>query len=283
MVPQFDNLVLSSFLLYLDHQICYYGSGYQTVTTEFYPVNSKYNGYTCYASPYRQITIDTSLPGVVPFTGAYLGNTFVTTGVSGLKDIDYENGRIYFSTRPSSSVSGSYTIKDFNIEINSESEEELLFAKKLTPRPKISINPTGLSSEERPYPIIYIHNESVSSEGFAFGGTQKNNYLFKVIIFSDSQFKLDAVKSICRDLNEKYVPILSAEEFPFNNLGGLRSGVYNYNQLTEGKVTAGSGVFINKVYSANAFRYAYNTPNLNPEVKVGILVFDIEAIRNPST
>ena len=69
MKPQFDNQVLSSFLLWFDNKLLTKGEAYQNVTGQFYSVLDDYYGYNAYASSYSQIVADASIPGAVLPTG----------------------------------------------------------------------------------------------------------------------------------------------------------------------------------------------------------------------
>ena len=100
MKAQFDNQVLSSFLLWFDHTLLNVGEAYQNTTGQFYNVSQEFAGYQTYASSYSQIVSDASIAGATIPTGLYVGSNLVNVGQgagTGLYAIDYNNGRSYWS------------------------------------------------------------------------------------------------------------------------------------------------------------------------------------------
>ena len=66
MESQYDNVVMSSFLLWLDHTLLSKGKAFTNTSSFFYDVNSLYNGYNTYGSPFRQFVADESIKNNVP-------------------------------------------------------------------------------------------------------------------------------------------------------------------------------------------------------------------------
>jgi len=183
MKPQFDNQIMSSFLLWFDHKLLSKGEAYQNTTGEFYSVSDEFYGYDTYASSYSQLVSDVSVSGVVIPTGLYVGNNLVNVGEGGsdgLYAIDYGNGRSYWSGTQSSTVSGSFSIKDFNVFLTNSTEDEILFQTQYTNRNKIStVVPTGLEPDTKTYPVVYLKNNGSFNEPFAFGGQDNTNVHFR--------------------------------------------------------------------------------------------------------
>ena len=122
MKAQFDNQVMSSFMLWFDNRLLTKGEAFQNTTGQFYSVSDDYYGYNTYASSYSQIVSDASISGATVPTGLYVANTLVNVGEggnTGLYAIDYGNGRSYWSGAQSSDVTGSFAIKDFNVYLTS--------------------------------------------------------------------------------------------------------------------------------------------------------------------
>jgi hypothetical protein len=282
MLSHFDNLVIGSFMAYLDHSLIKNAQAYINHSGYFYPSNTIYNGKYTYASPFSQFIADTSLSGPVIMSGIWLSGTFTTTGTNGFYGIDYQQGRTYFSTQVvgNTAVSGQYAIKDFNICLTSDSDEQILFENKVNLRPKLSIAPTGLLNNEITYPVIFLKKESSEDKPFAFGGTKESHLTIKAIVMADSQFKIDAIEGFCRDLTHTHVPILNREEMPYNNFGGLKSGSYHYDNLVNGKILAGSGAFIKNVYCNKLNR---SIENINDDAYLALIYFELSAIKGYST
>lgn len=228
---QFDNLLVPSFIYWFDHKLLDKGEAYTNHTSMFYRNSCKYPSTVAYSSPFKQFVADSSITGANIPSGMYLNGNFIPRGTSGVK-IDFENGRFLCNSNVTGSVSGSYAIKDFNVYYTSESEEKLLFNTKYSLNPKTHQELTGLAEGTKTFPAIYIKYEPSENEGFAFGGMDSTNPIFRAIVLSDSSFKLDAACSIFRDTNSTCFGILSATEMPFNIYGDYKSG-YNYTTLAD--------------------------------------------------
>ena len=111
MKAQYEHEVVSSFLLFLDHQLCSRGKAYTNYASYLYPAEKNYlkpdrTNYYSYASPFKQFIFDQSLvyhqadgkvraPNIP--SGLYLGENFVLPGQDGLISIDYQMGQAHFS------------------------------------------------------------------------------------------------------------------------------------------------------------------------------------------
>ena len=282
MTPQFTNQLISSFILWLDNLILKKGSAYTNVGYKFYDVSDIYNPYKTYASPFGQFVADSSITGATIISGVYLNNSFLTTGQSGFIGIDYNRGRVYFNTNITGTLSGNYAIKDFNIVLTDKPEEVILFETKYSVRPKTNQTITGLNEDQFNYPIIFVKNNGGQNEPLAFGGMDTTNIDIRLIIMTDSLFTLDAICSILKDSNRLYIPLISAQEMPFNALGGFKSGSYNYNSLISGKIDNQLATYITNVYVS---KYQQNTyqeiRNINPTVYTALVDYATETYRFP--
>ncbi len=250
MKPSYENLLVSSFLLYLDNRILTNSSGFYTYGSQFYPILQTYNGYTTYSAPFKPLIADASVPGATVMTGIYVNNVPITKGQSGLAEIDYVNGNLYFSSPlpAGTRVSGNYSFNEVAVNLSSFSDVTVLFETKLSLRPKVPQIPTGLFNNQLSYPIIFIKNEAGNNEPFAFGGMKSTKSEINAYIFAESQFQLDAICSNFKDALHEYVPLLAANEFPFNNMGGFKNNVaYNYTGLAGNRVSQGQGALITSV------------------------------------
>jgi hypothetical protein len=283
MKPQFTNNIMSSFLLWLDNKILTKGEAFYNVGSKFYPTNTIWNGFYAYSAPYKQFIYDSSVPGATVMTGIYLNNNFIGTGISGFKAINYQEGLVLFSNNVNSStISGNYSAKEINVKLVADSEEKVLFETKYYKNGTITVN-TGNYTNYEPFPVIYVSNDRGSNEEFAFGGEDITRNIINCIVFADSSFQLDALKSIFEDSERTCMPILTGWEFPFNVYGHLKTGYFNY-----------TGVYAQKIQNDNSIAYVQDVNNLklnselmkdireiNPNIFVKIYQFDIEAIRNP--
>ena len=286
MKPQFDNQVMSSMLLWFDHTLLTKGEAYQNTTGQFYSVSDEFYGYNTYASTYSQIVADASVTGATIPTGLYVGDNVVNVGeggADGLYAIDYNNGRSYWSGAQSENVTGSFAIKDFNVFLTNSTEDEILFQSQYTNRNKISnVVPTGLESDTKTYPVVYLKNDGSSNEPFAFGGQDNTIMNVRAIVIADSQFEIDAIGSLFRDEARSMISLFTASEMPFNQFGYYRNGTqYNYTGVT-GPKSSSEGLYLEEVNVSRFDRVLENeVRKFNPNVFSTIIDFEISKIRFP--
>ena len=285
MKVQFNNIVMSSMLLWFDNKLLSKGEAFVNFSSNFYPVESQYFGFYTYGAPYKQMVVDSSISGASIISGIYINNVFSKIGENSLTGINSSQGHLYFTSQinnPTTSLSGNYAVKDFNIFLTSETEEDLLFETQFQLNPKTSQNPTGLPLNAETYPVVYLKYQGGDNEPLAFGGLDKTNINVRAIILSDSIFKLDALTSIFRDTVRTYVPLIYENEMPFNILGSTNNGSFNYNNLTANKLQNNDYLYIDNVYVSkidNRFINSYN--KLNPNVFTAFIDFELSKNRYP--
>ena len=285
MKAQFDNQVMSSFMLWFDNRLLTKGEAFQNTTGQFYSVSDDYYGYNTYASSYSQIVSDASISGATVPTGLFDANTLVNVGeggYTGLYAIDYGNGRSYWSGAQSSDVTGSFAIKDFNVYLTSRTEDEILFQTQYTNRNKISsVVPTGLEPDTKTYPVVYIKPDGSVNEPLAFGGQDNTTINVRAIVIADSQFDIDAIGSLFRDQRQINIALLEASEMPFNQFGYYRNGQYNYTGLVEGKDDS-QQIFLEDVNISRFDRVIENeVRKFNPNVYSTLIDFELSKFRFP--
>ena len=284
MKPQFDNKVMSSFLLWFDHTLLSHGEAFTNYSGKLYEVDALYNGLYTYGAPFKQFVQDFSISGATVPTGIYLDSVFITPGQSSFSGINYEQGHVYFTseiTTPSTRLSGVYSVKDFNVYLTNEAEEKLLFETKFNLRPKTTQTEAGLAPNEIVYPAIFIRNNGGFNEALAFGGFENTVINVRAIVLADSQYLLDGVCSIFRDRARSFVTLFDSVDMPFNSLGGFKNGVkYNYTGALVGKTSENQYVFIENV-SISKFNREINlkVDNLNPNIFNGVIDFEISKPR----
>ena len=293
MKPQFDNQIMSSMLLWFDNKLLTKGEAFQNTTGQFYSVSDDYYGYYAFASSYSQIVSDASIAGgvlptggadVLPSTpGLYIGGTFVDVGTPPLEAIDYNNGRCYLNQSNSSDITGSFAIKDFNVFLTNQTEDEILFQSQYTNRNQISgIVPTGLEPDTKTYPVVYLKNDGSYNEPFAFGGQDNTVMNIRAIVVADSQFEVDAIGSIFRDQRMTNIALFDEADMPFNSFGGYRNDVqYNYTGIAATKNDS-QQMFLEDVNVSRFDRTLENeVRKFNTNVYSTIIDFEINKIRFP--
>ncbi len=280
--PQYLNLVNASFLLWLDHYLLEKGNGFTQTNSQFYPIGRTYNGLFTYASPFQPIVADSSI--TEPPTGIYVDGVYYNRGDGNFIDFNYAKGQAYFNSNLNGVISGDFSIKDVNILPLDVSEDKLLFETKFYLRSKINQTLSGLKSDSYTYPAAYVKCEYGKNEPFSFGGMDLTKTNVGVFLFCNSQYQLDAVKSILQDSAHSYIPLLTADKFPYNIYGGFKEtgSNFNYNITTNNVVSAGSGVYIKDVTVTTFDReFVRDFSQLNPDVHWAVVDFVLDRPRWP--
>ncbi len=281
MKTQFENRVMSSFMLWLDHTLLDKGEAFTNHGSEFYDVEGLYYNYYAFGAPFKQMIADSSIAGAKILTGVYIDNVFKETGDAPLVDVNYNQGQVYLSADTTDTISGNYSLKDFNVYLTAKAEQELLFESKIDLRPSTTQLITGLPTSVTTYPAIFIKNNGGHNTPHSFGGLDTTQISIRAVVLSDSQYNLDAACSIFKDRARTRVPVLSDENYPFNVLGGLKTGVYNYEDLTR-DIGSHNQVYINNVdVSRFSLGYMENLKNTNPDVFKAIVDFELGIERYP--
>jgi len=292
MRAQYDNIVMSSALLWLDHTILNKGAAFTNTSSFFYDVNSLYNGYNTYGSPFRQFVADESIKnihGADIINSVVLNNSLTVRGASDFANINYDQGQVYFNSAVSNSsttLSGDFAVKDFNTYITNDLEEKLLFETQFTVRNKTDLTAAGLPPSTMTYPAIFLKNNGSRNEPIAFGGEDQTETDIRAVVLSDDQYKIDAVGSIFRDKARTFIPLIPEANMPFNALGDYRNNVqFNYTGITDARspdCVSTTGVFIDNVYTSKIGGVTYTQKtNINPDVFSMIIDFEISDIRTP--
>jgi len=287
MIPQFDNILMTSMLLWLDNKIVTNGQAYTNYQSVFYPLSNMIYGYYTYGAPLKQMVIDSSISGANIISGVYLNGVFITPGQNNLSGINATEGQLYFSqpiSNPTTALSGNYAIKDYNIYLTSKTEENLLFETQYQINPKTYQNPTGLPIGSETYPVIYLKYQGGKNKPLAFGGFDQTVGNVRAVILSDSVFSLDAVTSIMRDTSRELIPLIYPNEMPFNSLGSVSvpGNNFNYIKYTANKANTDDYLYINEVNVTKTDTRLLNATNsLNRNVYSAFVDFEVVKNRYP--
>ena len=297
MKVQYENKVMSSLLLFVDHEVVQKGDAYTNHGSAFYKIDSLFSDYYVYASPYKQLVSDTSITGSATpniLTGIFFsapgttdyteGPMYVQSGTPpwGFDSINHMQGQLYFTGDSDpvggSGISGSYAVKDFSVFLTSMPEEQLLFETKLTLNPRTSeVNPsTGMEANTQAYPAIFIKDNGGGSEEFALGGIEDTIVNARAIVLADSMFSLDAVCGILKDTVRKNMPIVEQADLNLNALGAFTGVNYNYTASA-----TGAYCYIDRVTVSKNIANRGDFENLNPNVFSAFVDFELHNHRMP--
>jgi len=282
MKAQFDNRVMSSLLLFVDHKLLDHGEAFDNHSSYFTEANQTYANYFNYSAPFKQLVSDVSIDGANVMTGVYLDDSFIIPGQSGLNSIDYKNGQVNFTQQITGNnrISGNYAVKEFNTYLTTLSEEEILFESKYHVKPKTHQTTTGLAPSAQTFPAIFVKNVSSENVPFSFGGTDQTNFNARLVVLADSAYNLDAACSILKDVVKSNVYFIQ-DELPYNALGAYTGVAYNYTGLTTGEAGDGNTIFLNKAYVSKnvAGLTAYN--KINPQMHSAFVDYELIIARKP--
>lgn len=288
MITQFENKLVSSFFLYIDHQVLTKGQAYSVQPVNFNKSADEFqvNGtnYYSFSCPFEQLVSDASI-----LTGAFTGISInsgatINLGQSGFYGINYDEGQIFFTgtNYSGATISATGCIKDFNVYLNNQTEEELLFETKFELRPKTTDQVATTSSFLPPkavtYPAIFIRLESADGEDFAFGGIDKMISNFRCLVLAESNYSLDACCSILKDLRKTDFSIIDPATLPFSTFGAITGSAYNYNTqvATQTDKALIWDVAVSKIsFSDTRIKLT------NPQVCSALVDFEVYTFRNP--
>jgi len=284
---QITNNMMSSFLAFLDNRILLSGEAYTNHGSNFYPLGQdSVDGYTIWGAPFKQMVCDESVASATRFTGVSIdGGGPYGANSNGIKFFQHHQGQVFFE-KPSAqtpagvlagtaTVSGNYSVKDFNTYLTSEPEEELLFKTKFELSPKTTQTVTGLASESQTYPAIFLKDNGGRNVPFAMGGLDNTILNVRAIVLADSAFKLDAVCSVMKDCYTNRVALMESTDFPFNAVGAC-TGTYNYETLAASKAEA---FFIEEVDISKTVQNRGDYENINTDVFSAFADFELSHVR----
>lgn len=236
----------------------------------------------------------------VNFGDMYVGDfAFIhnRTGVPGTGVVvDYENGRLlvtgnddqlgYYST--GSTLTGSFTVKDFNVYLTDQGEEDLIIENKFMLNSRYGTYGSGIEPYDPVVPAVFINTEYTRNEPFAFGGEDKTHSIIKAVVMAENAYQLDGIMSIFRDSKYSTFNKIPFSGHPSTEYGGLKTSNprpshisnniphYDYDTLSAEQ----SDTFY--IDDVTVSKFSERAQKSFPgEIKVGFLEFDVFALRFP--
>ena len=305
MKPQFQHTLVTSFYLWFDNYLQDNGEAYKNKTGIFYNMTDDRldSNYNVYSSPYKQFIIDSGLHTTVVNSqgteGAIVidrisgqradGSAFeVTRGTSGLK-IDYENGRVFFTGDENGelpgnnlSLSGQFGVKDFNVYVTNQTEEDLVVENKFKTNDRFgNLETSGVLPYDQVIPAVFITSESINNQPFAFGGLDVTQTNVKAVVMTSDLHCLDCVLSLAADSKKQSFVEVDFNDFPVTEFGDIKTATYptgySYNQIETDNTQELfhiEEVFVSKLSDRVKKK-------VNPNIFVGFIDFEIHKYRRP--
>jgi hypothetical protein len=281
MNPSYTTNLMSSFYLWLDHELANIGQGFTVTSGQLYPiVDDSYANYNVYSSPFRQWVSDSSIPNAVVPSGVYCDGQFITRGSGVL--FNFNKGEVLFplAIKPKLATA-QYCKKDFNIYYTDEREENLLFENAHALQSKFRNITGGLGGDDQPFPCIFIKNTSYQNIPYSFGGQEQTKTTIRCIILSDNMYLLDGAIAVMTDTVRNVFPLVGAAQLPYTYYGDFKSGTqYQYPQLaSQASVNTTNLIYIDRVTVSRLDEI--RNKHINLKVVAAMVDFDLWQARYP--
>ena len=234
MKPQFLHEATSSFVLWFDNYLLTKGEAYanRTASLTYSSDDILGSSYVSYSSPYKQWVNDSSITGPTIANSVTVDGVVKSRGIDGLK-IDYRNGRAIFnsSAGTTSTITASFAVKDFNVYITDQDEEDLITESKFDVNTRFSTTEIPITPYKQVVPAAFISCQESVNTPHAFGGEDRTSLSFRCVFISDDMYKLDGALSIFNDTNDIVFNQIDYDNFPETEFGDTKYGNYNYTDL----------------------------------------------------
>ncbi len=279
MLPQIGTNIVSSFAAWMDHILLNKGQAFTNTSGLFYKQSSSKVGtgvLSTFAAPFRQFVYDNSVSGAIIPSGVTINNTFVARGTSGVA-IDFLEGRVWTSgINQNAVVSGSYSVKEYNIYATTKSEQQLVFNTKYQFKPPVTQNFSGLAPDKIVAPCIFITNPNGQNKAENLGGESYRKELnIRAVVVASSNYDLTNVGSFFQDRAFSCFALLS-DPIPLNLYGDYKSTPFNYIDQANA-VPSNSLAYIMNVFFTKFSPSSEN--DVDNEAKIGFLEFEVEFSR----
>ena len=148
-------------MLWFDNHLLQKGEAYSNQTGYLYHFEDDRlpSSYKVYASPFKQWVNDSSIAGdenpIIP-------SSFNGSGRAEGLVFDFENGRIIDTGNnfgENETLSGTFAVKDFNIYLTNETEEDLILENKFNLNSRYVQSPSPIDPYDQVVPAIFINSE----------------------------------------------------------------------------------------------------------------------------
>jgi hypothetical protein len=280
MKPQFQHEVTTSFTLWLDNELLKKGEAYQNktgVTLSYVEDDRLAAGLSGFSSPHKQWVFDESI------TAAQVPDSVTVNGVSTPRSdtlaIDYQNGRVITTASPSSVITADYSVKDFNIYVTNETEENLIIESKFDVNSRFNQSETPIPPYSQVLPAIFVNNTRNFNDPFTIGGEDQTMTDIRCVVLAENMYQLDGALSIFNDSNKKVFAALAFEDYPINEYGDAPD--FNYETTRDARLASNPAAlhYIDRVdISKLSDRIS---KNIGPNTFVGFIDFEVVTYRYP--
>jgi hypothetical protein len=280
MKPQFQHELTTSFMLWADHFLVEKAEAFQNYVSPLYPMASDDQlgeGFVTYSSPHKQWVFDESIEGAQIPSGIYNNGTFMERGDDGLI-IDFDDGRVILDASfgaNNNTLSGEYSVKEFNWYITNQTEEQLIIDSKFDSNGRFKQDLSGIAPHKQVVPAIFVNPELIENEPFAFGGEDKTTTNIRCVVFAENTYQLDGALSFFTDSKNEVFKKLEYSDYPLTEYGDITG--FNYKELSNNKQK--NFFHIEEVRASKLSDRV--SKNIDPSLFVGFIDFEITNLRFP--
>lgn len=234
-----------------------------------------HNSQSWIAMEYTELTEE---PGI---SDKWEDITWTTTSQNGdILFVDYVNGRVVTSLGSAVSVvQAEYSVKDFNIYVTNETEENLIIESKFDFNSRFNQDLNPIPPYDQVLPAIFINNIRSTNDPFSLGGEEKTMADIRCVVMAENIYQLDAVLSIFNDSSRECFAALAFEDYPLNEYGDAFN--FNYEGLAQHRLNNNPSAlhYIDRVDVSKLSDRV--TKTINPNTFVGFIDFEVNTYRYP--
>lgn len=274
MRPLFNHDLITSFALFLDHELLDGAQAYTNVTTGLFHmgVTPAPSSQHVWAAPFKSWVSDSCVSGAAIPSGVYNSSGQFLTRDSGIV-IDFENGRVMSPHNWGPRLSGTFARRDYNIYTSTDGQVEWWMENVYGANKNITYTPTGIPAGPFAAPCIILTNSFEQNEPWALGGMDQTRNTLVGYIISNNGYQQEGVNSYTRDLADRSFALATYGDAPWGSSGDLKARYYCYDDLCARYGPAGA--YIEEVHNRRVSQAA----NKSTSFMVSVVEFDTNVVR----
>lgn len=286
MKVQFSHNLLSSFYLWFESVLLSDGAKAYAIdqSNSFQYITGQTdipNGYYGYEGKYRELVAEYSVDK--PNSGVFIDGSFVSGSSSDIY-LDYKNGRVVVPQASGTglTITANSTIKEINLYISEEDEEELLVMGDFVPSDNTNstylyLNQGKLDEKIFQLPAIFLTSNTPNNEPISFGGEYDTKTRVRAIVMCYDNYTRDGILSLFADQIDTCFKHIPFEDYPYGDFYSLKSYPYSYSSFSSSYTTNN---FIENVQTSTISNPVIMN-KLEKNLLVGFIDFDISSWRYP--
>jgi hypothetical protein len=280
MKPQFQHEITTSFALWIDNYLLKKGEAFKNYETQlYYSADDRLTqGLNSFSSPFKQWVFDASI------ADAKIPNSVKVDGIDTARStqtvLDFQNGRVISSEiNPSSQVTAEYAVKDFNIYLTNETEENLIVESKFTFNSRFKQDELPIPPYSQVLPAVFVNISSNVNDPFSLGGEDQTMTDIRCVVMAENIFQLDGALSIFNDAARECITALPFESYPLTEYGDAPN--YNYETVCQDRLDSNPAAlhFIERVDVSKLSDRV--SRKIDPNTFIGFVDFEIVTYRYP--